>query len=429
MSRLQPIAIAGVGCLFMLCSACNQPVHQSDGKVGERDIVTFNRDVAPIMFRHCSGCHRPGESAPFSLLNYEDVKRRSSQVAEVTRTRFMPPWLPVAGHGDFQDVRRLTDEEIQLLDRWVQLGTPEGPPSDLPRQPTWTHGWQLGEPDLVLESPSYTLAASGDDQFRNFVIPIPIDQPRWVRSVELRPLNPSVTHHVRLGVDRWATSRRRDAEDVEPGYGGMPWAEDPEGQLLSWTPGKLARPGTPGTAWRLNPEIDLVLALHLRPSGKPETVACRIGVYFAAEEPRSNPVILRSAGDRVLIYSAQFANTQMQPPVASDFAMTSLIPASYLPAGRLTFEDNTGVTIYWSLCWGGAGYTGPTIGNVANDADGNFGPCFGGPLPSASDQALQFTGVAAALSTNNAADYALTAGQAVSTNNAGASNTVPVELL
>ncbi len=125
------------------------------------------------------------------------------------------------------------------------------------------------------------------------MIPIPLEEPRWVRSVELRPLNPSVTHHVRLGVDRWATSRRRDAEDDELGYGGMPWAEDPEGQLLSWTPGKLAHLGTPGTAWRLNPEIDLVLALHLRPSGKPETVGCKIGVHFADEEPRSNPVILR----------------------------------------------------------------------------------------------------------------------------------------
>lgn len=131
-------------------------------------------------------------------------------------------------------------------------------------------------------------------------------------------------------------------------------------------------------------------------------------------------------GDRILVSSAQFANTQMQPPVASDFTMTNLIPASYLAAGRLTFEGSVG-TIYWSLCWG-AGYTGSTTGSTTNDADGNFGPCFGSALPAANDQALQFTGAAMALSTNNAADYAITAGQAVFTNNAGSSLTVPVQL-
>jgi len=140
----------------------------------------------------------------------------------------------------------------------------------------------------------------------------------------------------------------------------------------------------------------------------------------------SSPVASGATGDRILVSSTQFANTQMQPPVASDFTMTSLIPVAYLPAGRLTFE--IGGIIYWSLCWGGAGYTGSTTGSTTNDADGNFGLCYGGALPAASDLALQFTGAATALSTTNAADYAITAGQAVFTNNAGSSQTVPVQL-
>lgn len=128
------------------------------------------------------------------------------------------------------------------------------------------------------------------------------------------------------------------------------------------------------------------------------------------------------AGRRILIASNAFLS-QTAPATQPDFIMTNLIPASYLNAGSLTFEDDFG-TIYWRLSWGGAAYTGPGTGSITNDADGNFNPPFGGPLPSSTNQALQFTGAASALSTNNAAQYAVTPGAAVFTNNANAAFTV-----
>ena len=104
-----------------------------------------------------------------------------------------------------------------------------------------------------------------------------------------------------------------------------------------------------------------------------------------------------------------------------------MIPASYLPAGRLTFEDNGG-TIYWSLSWGGAAYTGSTTGSPLNDADGTYGPSFPGPLPWTSNRALLFDGAAGDLSTNNAADYIVTVGAATFTNNAaGQGSVVPAD--
>jgi len=108
--------------------------------------------------------------------------------------------------------------------------------------------------------------------------------------------------------------------------------------------------------------------------------------------------------------------------------MTNVIPASYLAAGKLTFEDDLG-TVYWSLAWGGGAYTGTNTGTIDNDADGNFSPPFPGVMQSANTQAVRFPGAANAPSTNNAADYALTAAAAVFTNNAGGNTTVPVELL
>ena len=133
-----------------------------------------------------------------------------------------------------------------------------------------------------------------------------------------------------------------------------------------------------------------------------------------------------TTGAHVLIATPQFAATF--PSAPPDFLLTTPIPAAYLAAGKLTFEEDSGL-VYWSLAWGGAGYTGTNTGQPDNDPDGNFNPPFGGPLPSTNNQAVRFTGAATAQSSNNLADYALTAGNAVFTNNAGQSITVPVEAM
>ncbi len=112
--------------------------------------VTFYRDIAPIMYRNCATCHRPGESGPFSLLTYEDAKKRAAQIAAVTKRRFMPPWLPEAGRGNFVEERRLSDGQIDAIQEWVKEGAPAGLPSEAPPAPKFTSEWQLGRPDLVL---------------------------------------------------------------------------------------------------------------------------------------------------------------------------------------------------------------------------------------------------------------------------------------
>jgi Tfp pilus assembly protein PilF len=255
--------------------------------------VTFARDVAPIVFAKCAACHHPGDAAPFSLLTYNDVRRRARQIVEVTQKRFMPPWLPTEGQDVFVGARRLTDGELQTIASWVAEGTPRGEESEMPATPVFADGWQTGTPDLVIESPAYTLSSQDRDVFRNFVVPIRLEGPRWVQSIELRPQNPRVTHHARLGVDSSNESIRRDKEDNEPGYAGMAWGQDPDGQLVIWAPGMVAIPGTPGIAWRLFPNTCLVLHTHMQPSGKPEVVKFRIGIHFAKESPDLHPAMLR----------------------------------------------------------------------------------------------------------------------------------------
>ncbi len=257
--------------------------------------VTFNEHVAPILFANCAPCHRPHGSAPFALLGFEDARKRAKQIAKVTRSRYMPPWLPLAGYGEFAGERRLEDSEIALLQRWAAEGPIEGDPAALPPAPIWNSGWQLGEPDLVVKMPqAYSLPAGGADVYRNFVIPAPAGPARWVEAVEIVPSSPRVVHHARLLVDRTPASRQVDALDAQPGFEGMEagTAESPDGILVGWTPGKVSLPPVEGIAWRLDSGTDIVLQLHFVPSGKPEQVEVQIGLHCAAKPPALHPVAL-----------------------------------------------------------------------------------------------------------------------------------------
>ncbi len=285
--------IAGLCVLAVIFGGCRKTVVTEIPAVPDSTAVTFNRDVAPILFANCSSCHRPGEAAPFSLLTFEDARRRAKQIADVTHRRFMPPWQPAEGHGEFVGERRLTDQQIQTLAKWAKAGTLRGEPADLPAAPKFVDGWQLGKPDLILDTPAYTLSADGGDQFRNFVIPVSATSPQWVESIELRPTNPRATHHARLGVDRSLESVRRDANDRLPGYEGMAWGQDPDGQLVTWVPGMVAQPGVPGAAWRLYPRTCLVLHTHMQPTGKTEIVQFHVGIRFAKQAPSERPVMMR----------------------------------------------------------------------------------------------------------------------------------------
>src|SRR5580658_4960434 len=109
---------------------------------------TFNHDIAPILYKNCATCHRPGEVAPFSLLTYQDAAKRAKQIAAVTHSRFMPPWKAEPGFGEFQNERRLTEEQIAVLGEWAANGAPEGTEAE-PTPPVFAEGWQAGQPDKV----------------------------------------------------------------------------------------------------------------------------------------------------------------------------------------------------------------------------------------------------------------------------------------
>ncbi|HVF85316.1 MAG TPA: hypothetical protein VM821_04995, partial [Abditibacteriaceae bacterium] len=256
--------------------------------------VTFNKDIAPILFDNCSSCHRAGEVAPFPLLTYRDAQKRAKQIAIVTQSRFMPPWKADEGREKFHDARRLSDTQIQTIAKWAENGAPEGKAADLPPAPRFDGNWSLGKPDATFQPDiEYSLSAEGDDVYRNFVVPTSYAEDRWVSAMEVRPGNRGVVHHVIVYLDTSGEARRKDAADDGPGYTSSGSVElSVAGSLGGWAPGNLPRLLPSGVGMFLPKGADLVLQVHYHRSGKPETDQTKIGLYFAKEPVQKKVRIL-----------------------------------------------------------------------------------------------------------------------------------------
>jgi tetratricopeptide (TPR) repeat protein/mono/diheme cytochrome c family protein len=267
--------------------------------------VTFNRDIAPIIFQSCATCHRPGEAGPFSLLTYSDVKKHAHQIVEVTRLRIMPPWLPEPQELKFADEMRLSEQEIDLIRKWVDQGAVEGSAADLPPQPKFAEGWRLGTPDLILKANKpLVLPPQGTDTYWNFVLHVPIEETRWVKAVEIRPGEKRYVHHANILIDRSGSARRHETEPGA-GFAGMEirlesQVFDPDSHLLFWKPGTVPHEEPDGMAFRLDKGTDLILNTHLQPSGKPEVIQPSVGLYFTPLPATKFPMLLQLENDSKL---------------------------------------------------------------------------------------------------------------------------------
>src|ERR1700761_5086350 len=269
--------------------------------------VTFSRQIAPILYKQCSSCHHPGGSGPFSLLSYADAKRWGTQIKTVTQSRYMPPWLPEPGFGNFADSRRLPAGDIALLKEWVESGMPEGDFREAPKAPVFSGEWQLGTPDLVLKVASpMQVPASGTDLFRNFILPVPITETKYVRAMEIRPGAAQVVHHANMLIDRTASLRRQHPGDWMQGVPGMELTVDsgdtfdPDSHFLFWKPDSPALIEPSGMPWRIDPGNDLILNMHLKPTGKVETLQASVGLYFADKPAIAHPMLLQLEHDSAI---------------------------------------------------------------------------------------------------------------------------------
>ena len=247
--------------------------------------VTFNKQIAPIVYNNCSSCHRPGEAAPFSLLSYQDVAPKARIIAAVTSSHQMPPWKAEPASYSYRDERRLTDAQIQLIQAWVKQGMPEGKPEDRPAPPKFSSGWMLGEPDLVVEMPAgFHVPADGPDIYRNIVIPLGLTEDKWVTAIDMRPSARSVVHHVLYFGDPSGKIHDHPQEGAEPGFSGMR-AGGATVPLGGFAVGAQPHFFPDGLAMEVAKGSDLVIQYHFHPTGKPEIEKSTLALYFAKTPP------------------------------------------------------------------------------------------------------------------------------------------------
>src|SRR5262249_36848289 len=209
-----------------------------------------------------------------------------SLIAQVTASRYMPPWKPAPGHGDFEGARSLTQAEIDTLGRWAAAGAPQGDPANLPPVPA-TQRTKLADTDLTVRMPKpFTIPADGPDLYRCFVIPLGLSADRFVDAIEFRPGNTKVVHHALFFLDRSGVARKKESE---PGGGyecfGAPGFLPGTG-LGGWSPGSPPIRMPDGLSAALSRKSDLVLQLHFHPTGKPETEQATIAFRFTDQPPR-----------------------------------------------------------------------------------------------------------------------------------------------
>jgi hypothetical protein len=248
--------------------------------------VTFSENVAPIIFNRCTGCHRPGEAAPFSLMSYDDVAKRGKLIATVTASRLMPPWRAEPASYPYKDSRRLSDDELATLQAWVKQGMPKGDLTKVPPLPKFPDGWQLGTPDLVVKmEKGFTVPAEGPDIYRYQRIPLNLPDDKWIQAIELRPSSRKVVHHVLYFADAASEAKRIEAEQEANGSGAS--MRFTRGMVPL---GGIAVGGQPhllpgGLALNLPKNTDLMFQYHFHPTGKEETEQSTIGLYFAKKAP------------------------------------------------------------------------------------------------------------------------------------------------
>ena len=286
-SYLLGVTVLGISGALVLVQRRSQALESVLHKAGvtahPKGTLTFTKDIAPIVYQNCTSCHRQGEIGPFALQSYADVKKHARQIALVTHSRQMPPWKADPNYGEFQDARRLTDDQLDTIQQWAEEGAKEGNSRDLPLAPKFPTGWTMGEPDAVFSpDESYTLEAEGADVYRCFVLPTHFAEDRYLTAMEVRPGNSKIVHHVIAFLDTSGQARKLDAADPGPGYssrgGGIGLL--PSGAIGGWAPGNMPHPLPAGVGTLLPKGADIVLQVHYHKSGKPETDRTKLGLYF-----------------------------------------------------------------------------------------------------------------------------------------------------
>ena len=248
--------------------------------------VNYSEDIAPIIYDHCTKCHRQGEIAPFALEGYDDAVSWGSMIEYVTSIKTMPPWSPDPDYVHFRDENVLTDQQIALISEWFDGGMIQGDPNLEPSLPVFPDDSQIGTPDLVLTmDEAYLHGGDGTNQYQVFVLETGLEEDQDIRAIEVRQDNNLICHHAIIGQDTTDYAYQLDAQDPEYGYesfGGFGF-QPIESFMSAWVPGSIPIDYPPTIGSKLYADSKLLLQMHYGPSSADEYDQTSINIFFADE--------------------------------------------------------------------------------------------------------------------------------------------------
>jgi hypothetical protein len=370
------VATAALGLFAVVASV------QTGAQTPAAAAPTFTKDVAPIFYKSCTNCHRPGELAPMSLLTYKDARPWAKSIATQVSKGAMPPWHADPSHGAFLNDRRISESEKKTLVAWVDAGAPEGNASDLPPQPTYESEWLLGKPDAIFSmQEDYPIPAEGTIAYQYFLVPTGLTEDKWIQAIEVRAGDPKVLHHVIIYAQLPPAPQPAAAPapppatpPAQPATRPLPLftlaegtANIPAGQtggpplpaeqrkpagpndrpaprrmgpsIGGFAPGQLVRVYQEGSAMKLPAGSTLIFQTHYTAAGKPTTDRTRVGVKFAKSKPQTEVRFASMINGALHIPpGAADQRVDAEMTINQNVTMWSMLPHTHVRGIRWTYQ-------------------------------------------------------------------------------------------
>jgi hypothetical protein len=330
-------------------------------------VVTFNKDIAPIIQAKCQNCHRPGEVAPMAFLNYKQVRPWAKSIREAVTSRQMPPWFADEKHSEFSNDPRLSQKEIDSIKAWVEAGAPEGDAKDLPPNPKFHEGWQIGKPDVVLPmTVEFNIPAEGTIPYKYFAIPTNFTEDKYVQFAEIRQGDRTHVHHVIVSVRYPDNGELPPAGEINPAMlgsirrnsGDRPAESD--GRLVGWAPGEAPLELRDGQAKLIKKGSVLIFQVHYTTNGEAGKDRSSVGLIFS-KTPVEKRVITAGAVQSSFVIPAGAANHEVKSEFAfkEDSHIDSLHPHMHMRGKdfkyTLVYPDGTSKVLLsvprWDFGW------------------------------------------------------------------------------
>jgi peroxiredoxin len=242
--------------------------------------VTYSNQIAKILETRCVECHHEGQIAPFALTDYDEVVGWAEMMQEVIHERRMPPWLATPGHNEFKNNPSMTEEEIALIDRWIENGCPQGDPNLAPAEITYAEGWGISDPDEIfyMSDEPFTIPAEGVVDYQIYEVDPGFTEDRWIKEAEVKCGNAAVTHHVIVFIQ----------QPGEPRFGAP---------QMAYAPGMTPRRFDEGMAIKVPAGSKLIFQNHYTPNGTEQTDRSYVGFVYADPSEVTHEVMGGTCGD------------------------------------------------------------------------------------------------------------------------------------